>query len=477
MATYYVAPAPTGSDAADGLTEATPWETIGKVNGETFAADDVVLFEGDGTWDEALIVPRSGMSFGVYGGAVDARAIIDVDGAESNCIACAFDDCSFTRINLTGATGDGFFANDASGLALSFMDSTVNGGDGFKLNGDDISILSLVSSGNTGQGYSQAGTYDGLTADGCSANDNVGDGWKLTGSTAMNVVSCVGSGNGNGSGSSRGLALLGCSGTGVFTRFFSDDNDGHGIQVTNNGGVHSNDLVFSAPVSRGNGVGATTGSGISIDQTSNNIVITGPTISGNDEAGIVCRTASNNITVAWGVIHDNPIGFWLTGNHGVNCRLFQSCVMNSSTAGAAITGSATATAGQIKCNIFRDNEVGLMLDAEGISVTHDINVNLYYNHTTAAVVFDEETYIDSAIDTFFGDHAYESGGIGGSDPTQAGPPSDVHLIPGSPAIAAGVTVATGVDYYGSTPKDPPSIGPSEHMGYPFWNPAYGGRRI
>lgn len=478
MGIYYVSP--TGDDGADGITEGTAWETVGKVNGFTFATNDEILFEGGGTWAEALIVPAADLSFGVYVSAtvgIDARATIDVSGAAANCIDCAFDGCSFTRIDLTGATGDGFFADDANGLTLSFMDSTLNGGDGFKLNGDDITITSLVSTGNTGQGYSQAGTYSTLVADGCSATDNVGDGWKLTGSTAFSLVNCTGSSNGNGSGSSRGVAFIGCD-SGTSNRIIAEDNDGHGIQVTTNGGTHSTGIVIDAPVCRGNGVGGTTGSGISVDQTSGNIDITKPTLSGNDEAGVVCRTASTDITVAWGVIHDNPIGFWLTGDHGVNCRLWHSLVMNSSTAGAAITGSTTATSGSIKNNIFRDNEIGVRLDTEGISVVHDIDYNFYYNHTTFAVSYDEDTYTDAAIDTFNAEHAaYENGGIGGADPLQASPPEDVHLQPGSLAIATGTTEDAGPDYYGSTPKSPPSIGPSEWIGYPFWTPAYGrGRR-
>ncbi len=43
-ATYHVSPA--GDDGHDGLTPATPWRTVGKVNGRAFAAGDQILFLG-----------------------------------------------------------------------------------------------------------------------------------------------------------------------------------------------------------------------------------------------------------------------------------------------------------------------------------------------------------------------------------------------------------------------------------------------
>lgn len=49
-----------GNDALDGLTDATAWETIAKVNGFTFAAGDIISFKCGSTWRETLTVPRSG---------------------------------------------------------------------------------------------------------------------------------------------------------------------------------------------------------------------------------------------------------------------------------------------------------------------------------------------------------------------------------------------------------------------------------
>ena len=49
MAIYYV-DATGGDDTKAGTTTGTAWQTIGKVNGETFTAGDSVLFKRGETW-------------------------------------------------------------------------------------------------------------------------------------------------------------------------------------------------------------------------------------------------------------------------------------------------------------------------------------------------------------------------------------------------------------------------------------------
>jgi hypothetical protein len=69
-ATFYVAN--TGSDAANGTSTATPFQTIAHVNGLTLLPGDNVLFNRGNSWAEELQVPASGASgspvvFGAYG--------------------------------------------------------------------------------------------------------------------------------------------------------------------------------------------------------------------------------------------------------------------------------------------------------------------------------------------------------------------------------------------------------------------------
>jgi len=51
-----------GNDAASGLDDDNAWETIAKVNGESFSGDDIIYFKRGDTWREQLTVPDSGTS-------------------------------------------------------------------------------------------------------------------------------------------------------------------------------------------------------------------------------------------------------------------------------------------------------------------------------------------------------------------------------------------------------------------------------
>lgn len=67
---YYISNA--GSDGANGLTPATSWATIAKVNAQTFSPGDSILFNAGDSWNERLNVPSSGVMgnhiiFAVYG--------------------------------------------------------------------------------------------------------------------------------------------------------------------------------------------------------------------------------------------------------------------------------------------------------------------------------------------------------------------------------------------------------------------------
>jgi len=70
-ATYYV-DATNGLDKNNGLSEATAWKTIAKVNASRFVPGDQILFKRGEVWRETLVVPSSGLpgrpiTFSVYG--------------------------------------------------------------------------------------------------------------------------------------------------------------------------------------------------------------------------------------------------------------------------------------------------------------------------------------------------------------------------------------------------------------------------
>lgn len=67
---YYVANS--GNDTHDGLTPATAWKTIAKVNSSTFSVGDSILFNRGDSWNEKLLPPNSGSAgspivFSAYG--------------------------------------------------------------------------------------------------------------------------------------------------------------------------------------------------------------------------------------------------------------------------------------------------------------------------------------------------------------------------------------------------------------------------
>jgi hypothetical protein len=68
--TYYVDPA--GSDSNNGISSSTPWQTISKVNAQTFLPGDQILFKAGGTWSGNLVLSGSGttaapITVNVYG--------------------------------------------------------------------------------------------------------------------------------------------------------------------------------------------------------------------------------------------------------------------------------------------------------------------------------------------------------------------------------------------------------------------------
>ncbi|HEX3134429.1 MAG TPA: choice-of-anchor Q domain-containing protein [Planctomycetota bacterium] len=75
---YYVDP--TGNDAANGLTPATAWKTVAKVNATTLKPGDAVLFRRGGAWRECLMIPASGtaqapITVAAYGDGTKPRFI------------------------------------------------------------------------------------------------------------------------------------------------------------------------------------------------------------------------------------------------------------------------------------------------------------------------------------------------------------------------------------------------------------------
>ncbi len=77
-----------GSDAANGLTDGTAWQTVAKVNGFTFSAGDTIYFNRGDSWAELLNPGQSGsagnyITFTAYGTGALPILVADTGRAEA----------------------------------------------------------------------------------------------------------------------------------------------------------------------------------------------------------------------------------------------------------------------------------------------------------------------------------------------------------------------------------------------------------
>ncbi|MGO8490904.1 hypothetical protein ACC757_29385 [Rhizobium ruizarguesonis] len=119
---YYVDPA--GSDAANGLSPATAWQTLSKVNGATIPAGASVLFKGGSTFTGSLnlVEARHYGSSGLitrYGSYGTGRATINTT-TSTNYGIYAIDPKYVTIENLI-VTGVGRTTSTASGVFLEVL--------------------------------------------------------------------------------------------------------------------------------------------------------------------------------------------------------------------------------------------------------------------------------------------------------------------------------------------------------------------
>jgi len=78
---YYISNS--GNDSNSGISQATAWATLSKVNNSAFVAGDNVLFKRGDIWREQLIIPSSGTS--------SNPIIFEAYGAGNDPIISAFD--------------------------------------------------------------------------------------------------------------------------------------------------------------------------------------------------------------------------------------------------------------------------------------------------------------------------------------------------------------------------------------------------
>jgi len=133
-----------GNDAASGLDDDNAWETIAKVNGESFSGDDIIYFNRGDEWREQLTVPDSGTSghqitFGAYGAGADPI----INGAD---LVAGWE---------TAKQANHVYKDDANLQALWLFENDADMGEDYKNQND------LTNDGVARSATHQEGSYSG----------------------------------------------------------------------------------------------------------------------------------------------------------------------------------------------------------------------------------------------------------------------------------------------------------------------------
>jgi hypothetical protein len=263
---------------------------------------------------------------------------------------------------------------------------------------------------------------------------------------------------------------------GAISGLVAEGNDVHGMLCTNNGGTATSGLVMDQVRASDNGAGSGLGSGVAFNGDASSNVLKRLVAFGNDEAGVKFFGGATANDVEYSLIYDNPRGVWYTADHGVNNRVTHCTIVDNTTAGIALTGNgAAAPAAQILNNIIYANAAGILADADGTGVLHQIDFNLYDGHTgDTAIVWDEDAFAYTSIDGFNALTDNEVMGIGDVNPLFADYANNSYaILADSPAIRRGTATATGPDMRGLIPQEPPAIGAYESPSC-FYFPSPGG---
>lgn len=235
--TYYV-DSVSGVDTNNGTSTATPWKTIVKVNGRTYAAGDEILFKCGSTWnvntDARLNTPSDGSSgnyikYGSYG--TGAKPIFDGNNAT---FPCAMVTSRYIWL-------DNLDFNDGSGDPASGSDATL------RIDGEPGAIGCVVTNcvvRNSGsKGVTVVGLHRNFRMKGCLIRNNATYGFNMknvTGTTMMTgvvIADCEfyhNTGTGDGSPTPATNVIYGLGADARVYGCYLHDTDGYGYQIYRN---------------------------------------------------------------------------------------------------------------------------------------------------------------------------------------------------------------------------------------------------
>lgn len=180
--TYYVSN--TGSDANDGRSPTTAWQTIAKVNAQTWLIPNTrVLFKGNITFIGTLtpnngLSPSSPLVFGSFNG----RATITPSAAANN---------GFTGLNIAGyVVRDIDFAGLGAGAGTGILANNTQAGN-TKLAGISFINCSVTNFGSDGLNIGGSNGSSGFTTvlvDSCAVFSNIGGGISAYGTGPLTIA-------------------------------------------------------------------------------------------------------------------------------------------------------------------------------------------------------------------------------------------------------------------------------------------------
>ncbi len=348
--TFYVNGS-TGSDSNDGLTPATAWKTISKVNASTFSPGVSILFAGGQTFSGAIVSPSAGtpaapITFGSYGGGQATISSGTSNGFTStNQAGIVVRNLTFTG---SASTNIGIHFNNTLGSNVHLQNIQV-----INCNVSGYGWSGIHADGNNGYaGYDDV-LFDGCTATNCSL---VAQGLANIGTAGIQVCSNTGYGLSSNPPTFNNVKIVNC---------ISHDNPGTTDTNLNGNGffmAQTNLGIIDKCLSYSNGGGA--GSAGCYGYQSND---------------------STNITIKSSVAHDNTGstindggGFSYDGG-SVGCIFLDCLAYNNKGAGYSVQsytdGLVTGSTGDsiINCVSINDgtgssnhNQAGLFVDNDFI---------------------------------------------------------------------------------------------------------------
>lgn len=429
--TYYVSP--TGSNANNGTSTGTPWQTVAFVNSQSFGPGDSILFQGGQSFTGPLTPPSSGSStspitFGSYG---TGRATITNTGAGHGCVIGARSNLVIDGINFTGpgaatSTGNGVqMAHSTTtrptnitvrnssltgwkrGVSLEFPVIGTPDGVGY----DSVLIEDCVCSSNRDQGVASYG-YDRLFQVGVYPHTNI---------TVRRVQadSNVGITTDNGGfPSGDGIVLGGVNG-GLITL----------CRATNNGqsafggpvGIwcfDSNAVVIDKCIAYNNGTNSSSdGGGFDLDINCTNCTIQYCLAYDNEGYGLLCYQDAtwgvqwNSNTIRWNVfwgnakVMTNHAELLISGTNVGSVNIYNNTFVAKDNAantlhppalglGTDASGLVTPTGITVRNNIFKQLGSGLGVSAAAAYTTSQVLMqgNAYDKAGAMSVKWGATTY-------------------------------------------------------------------------------------